>query len=204
MWILSLEQFGLFSIVQFPNDECTSSSSTTTMGTCLASTECTNNGGSGAGSCAAGFGVCCVVSTSSCSASVSTNITYIRNPGYPSSITPTTTGSCSFTINKVSDDICQLREGFKIKFTKFLYWQGHKENSISRNFISKLLFSNPSHRLDFVTMTGYTEYTTGTSTGSCLDSFEATGSSGSNPPKICGTNTDFHSKSDLLKYVKCS
>ena len=31
---------------------------------------------------------------------------YLR---YPSSYTPTTTGTCTFTINKVSADICQLR-----------------------------------------------------------------------------------------------
>ena len=28
---------------------------------------------------------------------------------YPSSYTPSTTGTCTFTINKVSSDICQLR-----------------------------------------------------------------------------------------------
>ena len=111
MTIIFAEQFSLFSIVQFPNDECTSSSSTTTLGTCLTSSECNTNGGSGAGTCAAGFGVCCVVSTSTCGSTVSANNTYIRNPGYPSSYTPTTTGTCSFTIDKASDDVCQLREG---------------------------------------------------------------------------------------------
>merc|ERR1712117_396834 len=60
--------FSLFSIVQFPNEVCTSSSSTTT---------------------------------------------YVRNPNYPSSYTPSTTGSCAYTINKVQDDICQLRLDFQ-------------------------------------------------------------------------------------------
>merc|ERR1711936_524985 len=108
-----LKQLSLFSVVQFPNDECTSSSESTTMGTCLTSSECTSRSGTASGSCAAGFGVCCVVSTSTCGASVSTNITYIRNPGYPSSYTPTSAGTCSFTINKASDDICQLRLDFQ-------------------------------------------------------------------------------------------
>merc|ERR1711990_1402247 len=107
------KQLSLFSVVQFPNDECTSSSSTTTMGTCLTASECTTAGGSAAGNCAAGFGVCCVVSTSTCGSSVSTNNTYIRNPGYPSSYTPTSSGTCSFTINKSSNDICQLRLDFQ-------------------------------------------------------------------------------------------
>merc|ERR1711997_1069711 len=108
-----LKQLSLFSVVQFPNDECTSSSDSTTLGTCLTSSECTSRSGTASGSCAAGFGVCCVVSTSTCGASVSTNITYIRNPGYPSSVTPTSTGSCTTTIRKVSDNICQLRLDFE-------------------------------------------------------------------------------------------
>merc|ERR1711936_102424 len=108
------KQLSLFSVVQFPNDECVSSTtSPTTTGTCLTSSECTSRSGTASGSCAAGFGVCCVVSTSTCGASVSTNITYIRNPGYPSSYTPTSAGTCSFTINKASDDICQLRLDFQ-------------------------------------------------------------------------------------------
>ena len=152
------EQLSLFSVVQFPNDECTSSTtSPTTMGTCLTSSECTSRSGTGSGSCAAGFGVCCVVSTSTCGATVSTNITYIRNPGYPSSYTPTSAGTCSFTIDKASDDICQLR-------------------------------------LDFETMSGYTA----TTAGACTASFQATGQAGKNPPAICGTNTDYHSKLSCL------
>merc|ERR1712183_577857 len=107
------KQLSLFSVVQFPNDECTSSSSSTTTGTCLTSSECTGRSGTASGSCAAGFGVCCVVSSSTCGASLSSNITYIRNPGYPSSYTPTTSETCSFTISKAADDICQLRLDFQ-------------------------------------------------------------------------------------------
>jgi len=105
--------FSLFSIVQFPNAVCTSSSSSTTYGTCMTSSECSSAGGSSDGNCAAGFGVCCVIYTSTCGTSISTNTTYIRNPNYPSSYTPSTTGSCSYTINKVSSDICQLRLDFQ-------------------------------------------------------------------------------------------
>merc|ERR1712241_403813 len=108
-----LKQLSLFSVVQFPNDECTSSSDSTTMGTCLTSSECTSRSGTASGTCAAGFGVCCVVSTNTCGASLSSNITYIRNPGYPSSYTPSSAGTCSFTINKAADDICQLRLDFQ-------------------------------------------------------------------------------------------
>ena len=98
-------------MVQFPNDACTSSTADTT-GTCYTSSECNSRSGTSSGTCAAGFGVCCVITTSTCGATVSTNITYIRNPGYPSSITPTSTGSCTTTIRKVSDNICQLRKAY--------------------------------------------------------------------------------------------
>merc|ERR1712227_509836 len=105
--------FSLFSIVQFPNQQCTASSSTSTYGTCYTSSECTSKGGSSDGNCAAGFGVCCVITTSTCSTTISTNTTYIRNPNYPSSYTPSSTGSCAYTISKISDDICQLRLDFQ-------------------------------------------------------------------------------------------
>merc|ERR1712079_842611 len=105
--------FSLFSIVQFPNQQCTASSSSTTYGTCYTSSGCTSKGGSSDGNCAAGFGVCCVITTSTCSTTISTNTTYIRNPNYPSSYTPSSTGSCAYTISKISDDICQLRLDFQ-------------------------------------------------------------------------------------------
>merc|ERR1719410_929611 len=103
----------LFSVVQFPNDECTSTSSSTTIGTCFTSSECSSKSGTAEGNCAAGFGVCCVISTTTCGSTITTNTSYIRNPGYPSSYTPSTTGTCSYTIKKVSDDICQLRLDFQ-------------------------------------------------------------------------------------------
>merc|ERR1719429_386127 len=105
--------FSLFSIVQFPNQQCTGSSSTSTYGTCYTSSECTTKGGSADGNCAAGFGVCCVITTSTCSSTISTNTTYIRNPNYPSSYTATSAGTCAYTVSKVSDDICQLRLDFQ-------------------------------------------------------------------------------------------
>merc|ERR1712106_1077232 len=105
--------FSLFSIVQFPNAGCTGSSSSTTFGTCYTATECSAAGGSADGNCAAGFGVCCLITTNTCGSTISTNTTYIRNSGYPSTYTPSSTGSCSFTINKCAADICQLRIDFQ-------------------------------------------------------------------------------------------
>ena len=49
-----LNPFSLFSLVQFPNSECTSASST--QGTCYTGSQCTQRGGTADGSCASGFG----------------------------------------------------------------------------------------------------------------------------------------------------
>ena len=54
-----------------------------------------------------------MIHVSTCGTSVSTNTTYIRNPGYPSSYTPSSAGSCTFSISKASDDVCQLRLDFQ-------------------------------------------------------------------------------------------
>ena len=49
-----LELLSLFSVLTFPNDACTSASDTTMQGTCLTATECSNQGGTKDGNCAAG------------------------------------------------------------------------------------------------------------------------------------------------------
>lgn len=104
----------LFAIVNFPNLRCvTSNSGSTLYGTCISTSECTSRSGSAAGTCAAGFGVCCYLAVSTCGSTVNYNNTYIQNPGYPSTFTPTATGTCLYTINKASTDVCQLRLDFQ-------------------------------------------------------------------------------------------
>merc|ERR1712038_699610 len=102
--------FSLFSVVTFPNSQCTAKSDTTEYGTCYTASECTSLGGTTDGNCAAGFGVCCIFSTSTCGTGITQNCTYISNPSYPT--TYTTTGSCSHAITPVSSDICQIRLDF--------------------------------------------------------------------------------------------
>ena len=46
----------LFSIVQFPNDECTTTDVNVKTGVCTTSTECSDGGGTSSGNCASGFG----------------------------------------------------------------------------------------------------------------------------------------------------
>merc|ERR1712110_1089520 len=120
--------FSIFSIVQFQNLECTSEmtinnaqntggtspgGSSYRNGTCLTSPECSNKGGQSLGSCAGGFGVCCVFMVTACGSTISQNCSYIKNPGFPNAYTATT--ACVYTIKKCDCSIC----GFRLDFEMF-------------------------------------------------------------------------------------
>ena len=49
----------IFSVVRFPNTACIGTDTNQSNGTCYTSEECSRRGGSAAGSCAGGYGVCC-------------------------------------------------------------------------------------------------------------------------------------------------
>ena len=93
----------VFQIVNFPNDGCNSTTSDT-YGVCYTFAECATLGGTSAGSCASGFGVCCTFS-GSCSGSTSLNNTYFKSSSSDS--TP-----CTFQVCKSNSDVCQIRLGF--------------------------------------------------------------------------------------------
>jgi len=111
--------FSLFNIVTFKNDGCRSTSTISSggtgslnrNGTCFTANECESKGGTSSGSCAAGFGVCCVFLVTDSGVAINQNCTYIRNPGFPS--TYGGSSGVSHTINKCSDDICWLRLDFE-------------------------------------------------------------------------------------------
>lgn len=98
----------VFQIVQFKNEACSATDGNT--GTCFTAAECTSKGGVATGSCASGFGVCCVFVISECGGSITTNNAYITNPGYPAAAP---TGMCMYTINKCDSSICQYRIEFE-------------------------------------------------------------------------------------------
>jgi len=100
-------QFSLFSIVTFKNDQCTTAGGL--KGTCMTASECSGTG-TASGNCAASFGVCCYIKVSTCGGVVSRNCTYIESPGFPSDYS--TSGDCSYTVNRCQDDICQIRLDF--------------------------------------------------------------------------------------------
>lgn len=105
---------GLFSVVQFPNSACLRDSGLT--GTCLTMSECEARAGSSDGTCAAGFGVCCLVVEDSCQGpTISRNNTYLANPSFPSALASSTSAqTCSYKVEKMSEgNICQLRLDFQ-------------------------------------------------------------------------------------------
>ena len=60
---------------------------------------------------AQGYGACCAIYVSDCSSdNFQFNMTYIVNPGWPSETN--TAGTCVYTLNKASSDICRIRLDF--------------------------------------------------------------------------------------------
>jgi len=109
--------FSLFNVVKFKNTNCQATSSADLQGVCMTKEECDDiSGGSEDGNCAAGFGTCCVIRVSgttsgtACDATVNQNCTFIESVDYPTSITAA--GTCTYTINRCSTDICQVRLDF--------------------------------------------------------------------------------------------
>merc|ERR1719429_32784 len=162
--------FSLFSVVQFPNDVCTSNSATFNNGTCVTSSECSTRGGTSQGTCAAGFGVCCVFTYSSTS-TVTRNTSYLVNPSYPSNYAPTSTPTTiTYTIQKESCDVCRLR----------LDYETFQLTAAST--------ANPYGQC----ITEYMELTT-----TALTVTPASTGNYGNYPMLCGTNDGLHSYIDL-------
>jgi hypothetical protein len=64
------------------------------------------------GPCANGYGVCCLQFTTECQTSVKQNVSYIQNPGYPSSYA-TTINTCDYFVQKCDASVCQVRLDFE-------------------------------------------------------------------------------------------
>lgn len=94
-------KLSVFQVVKFSNSICAGSSRN---GTCYTAAECENIGGTKDGTCADGFGVCCIVILTT-SGSSSVNNTYI----YKASGTTYSSGDHKYTICPCSDNICRIR-----------------------------------------------------------------------------------------------
>jgi len=105
--------FSLFSVVTFPNDECTTVMDPTMRGLCITAEECTNQDGTASGNCASGFGVCCFTSITE-QGTITNNVTYIQSEGFPAAVlntAPVTAATRAFMVQGGAN-ICQVRFDF--------------------------------------------------------------------------------------------
>lgn len=158
----------IFNIVNFPNDVCTSDSSRN--GTCYTSSECSNKGGSSSGTCANGFGVCCVFSLS-CGDSSSDNNTYIVQ----SSFTTDVDSPCTYSICKFTSNVCRIRF----------------------DFTSNELADPPSIATTAIGTANNNPV--GSALGHCVSDSMSISSGGSSSPVICGYNTGQHMIVDAIE-----
>merc|ERR1712038_1756904 len=152
----------VFQVVKFPNDICAGA---TRNGTCYTAEECSTKGGTSDGSCASGFGVCCMFALS-CGGSASENQTYLIQSSVTSLTSP-----CTYTICPCSTNICRIRYDFE----------------------SFVLASQSAGKAihGAVTITTRIEAIGDCTTDQFSISGGATGGTGGSPV-ICGTNTGYH------------
>jgi len=155
---------GIFNVVRFPNDVC--NTETAMNGTCYTAEECSDRDGIATGSCADGFGVCCVI-TLACGATTSENCTYLTLAASPT-VADT---SCTYTICPASSTVSRIR----LDLTMF-------------NIAPPFGPGTPTDRSGAAANTAGTNSATGKCT---MDTFQVTGSGGASPV-ICGSNDGQH------------
>merc|ERR1711892_177359 len=169
--------FSLFSIVQFPNEGCTTSSSSTTYGTCYTATECSTKGGSADGNCAAGFGVCCLITTSTCGATVATNTGYhmYAEVGATSTDTATVTVTYGSTTTAKTWSVLvrqiSCTSTWKAPTDCAQYYTGVTGTITSYNFAGGQLLNSQYYNNCIRTEKGYCKIQYKASTGTSPDAF---------------------------------
>jgi len=100
---------GIFNVVKFPNDVCNSDSASMN-GTCYTSEECSSRDGVASGSCAEGYGVCCII-TVACGGTTSENCTYLSQIASTTPLTDSTDldRQCSYSICPLSKTVSRIR-----------------------------------------------------------------------------------------------
>jgi len=155
----------IFNVIKFQNGICTANDGKN--GTCYTDTECDELQGIPGGSCAEGYGVCCVFSLR-CGQQSSENCTYFQSSG-------TEQGACNAKIC-AKPGVCQLR----LDFPKFAIGQPSVSTVSAFNTLQGTILPAAA--------------TTPVSTmGQCLtDTFTVTSPGSVTPPVICGTNDGQH------------
>jgi len=110
--------FSLFSVITFPNRQCTTQMSNDMFGICVTAEECNGRSGTKSGNCASGFGVCCLtaIEATGSGATISNNLTYITNQGFPTAVggaAPVTAQNYQFPIATTSN-IRTIRLDFNV------------------------------------------------------------------------------------------
>merc|ERR1712223_1479996 len=113
------KSISIFNVVKFPNDACEGTGDQS--GTCYTAEECSSIGGSNAGSCAEGYGVCCTISLTCTTGSMS-HTTSQNNTHLILAATTTPPQQCNYAICPLSSGICRIRLDFSgsicLDFTK--------------------------------------------------------------------------------------
>lgn len=149
----------VFQVVKFKNAHCTA---TPKNGTCFTSAECENIGGTSSGTCADGFGVCCIVTLTSGQSS-SQNNTHI-------SLTSTiAAGNHKYTICPCNDNICRIKFDF---------------NTFQLASPNTGMGSVVGYGIAFASAQGVGQC--------IIDQFQITSPSGRATPQICGFNGNQH------------
>merc|ERR1711971_486829 len=161
------KNIGIFNVVRFPNAACVGSNSN--MGTCYTAEECEDNSGTASGSCADGYGVCCIFSIN-CGGTSSQNLTMFMSNNVAA-------GACGAQICKTTSDIVQLR----LDFTSFVI--SNPAAGVGESFALLNGVPDPSavstllYNID----------------GQCnTDSFKVSSPGSVGSPEICGVNTGEH------------
>lgn len=149
----------VFQVVKFKNDVCTGA---TKNGTCYTSAECDNLGGLSSGTCADGFGVCCII-TLAIDGSSSQNNTYITADNTIAA------GAHTYTVCPCNDNICRI----KFDFTSFQ-------------------LAAPDSGYGFVTNAAPVALNAAAVGRCLIDDFTIISPSGRNSPQICGNNANQH------------
>merc|ERR1711997_1443273 len=110
---------GLFSVVTFPNDECTTISTPAMSGICVTAEECSNSGDTiavASGNCASGFGVCCMRRIVA-PGSITQDLTHIQNADFPGAETALNGAVAPAVINRAVNimggaNICAIKLDF--------------------------------------------------------------------------------------------
>jgi len=161
------KNIGIFNVVRFPNAACEGSNAN--MGTCYTAEECEDNSGTASGSCADGYGVCCIFSIN-CGGTSSQNLTMFMSNNVAA-------GACGAQICKTTSDIVQLR----LDFTSFVI--SNPANGVGTSFAILNGIPDPGAASTlFYSINGQCN----------TDSFSVSSPGSVGSPEICGVNTGEH------------